>query len=230
MPRDPERSRGEIPRPPEPDGESLQARFMTQDNANLWLVVLTAAIAFSTSLYCFFSYRLAAETVALRRAQSQPCVLIYPQASMTGTDAVDLIIHNIGPGVARDISFSPNRKFGQLNFETGKSAPFESGPLVHGITMLGPGQFRTIAWGRTDHVRAFLGEGTLSVIVEFARLDDPSEREHTTNPLEIGGLLGTRLNSTPFHDIAAELGRLTQLVSSAFPAPRINSDSSIEKT
>jgi hypothetical protein len=90
-------------------------------------------------------------TLRMLRVQTHPQVVVYVEHDDTRRTVLQIVIKNVGHGIARDVKFDlsrslPRRAWG-LKMETASVAGItEDGPLVQGIPALGPGSERRIDW------------------------------------------------------------------------------------
>ena len=94
------------------------------DMTQLVTLIFSGVVALSTVIYAILTWRLAAETIRMRKAQTDPCVSIYLEQHPTLFHFFDLIIKNIGSGPAYDVTFivledfdiPEGRKLSQIDF------------------------------------------------------------------------------------------------------------------
>lgn len=106
----------------------------------------------------------------LLRAQEDPEVVVYAVADLKRPSFINLIIENIGKGIARDISFAadrpiPSEAFGFENAAAPKQ--MKKGPLINGIPFLHPGERRIITWGQYGGISRGLENKALNVTSEY---------------------------------------------------------------
>lgn len=78
---------------------------------------------------------------ALLRTQVDPSVILYATGDPDRPTIINLVVENMGRGLARDIQFTlaepiPSRAFGVA--DAPMPAEMDSGPLISGIPALGP--------------------------------------------------------------------------------------------
>ena len=71
----------------------------------IWMVVFTGVVAFSTVVYAVLTWRLVTETRRMREFQTEPRVCIRVEADRTGRLGYELVIQNEGQGVAKNVRF-----------------------------------------------------------------------------------------------------------------------------
>lgn len=153
-----------------------------------WVSIAAALIAFGASLvnYHFF------------RSQIDPLVIVYATADEEHSGIINLVIENIGKGLAKNVAFELSRSIPEHAFGTKENASvpniMSNGPLINGIPALGPGAKRIITWGEYWGLEKGIGENVVIVTVRF-RGDpigpfDPVWHEIQC-PLEIKSFQGT---------------------------------------
>lgn len=107
------------------------------------------------------------------RNQSDPLVIVYATPDYDRPTVINLIIENIGRGVAKNISFDlsdkiPANAYGISKLE--KAAEWmTTGPLISGIPALGPDAKRIITWGQYGGLHEIFGDKVLEVTATFYR-------------------------------------------------------------
>jgi hypothetical protein len=94
----------------------------------------------------------AAIAFAAWRSQSEPEVVVYAVPDLSRPSFVNLVIENMGRGIARDVRFAvnqpvPHKAFG-MKPEGPAAQPMTAGPLIRGISFMHPGERRIITWGQ----------------------------------------------------------------------------------
>lgn len=108
-----------------------------------WVTALaTVVLAFLTFTYI----RLTRETL---EGQSDPCVIVSVAHDDERPTVLQLVVRNVGRGLAHDISFTfsrpiPSRAWGFSERNAPSAQNMTSGPLIDGIAALGPGEERKI--------------------------------------------------------------------------------------
>ncbi len=106
--------------------------------ADIWLIVFSGIVAFSTVVYAFLTWRLVGETKKVRLAQTEPIVSVTHQPNEKGGPFIDLRIKNVGAGPALDITFEVESEFEYL-----QGKPLSELHLFrNGLKYLGPGDER----------------------------------------------------------------------------------------
>ena len=136
---------------------------MAADNVAFWLSIIATLVA---AFAAFVGY-------ALYRTQADPEVIVYVEADQQRAMILNLVVENIGGSAARNVTFEPSVPLPQkvLEFEPGpdfQAEPMTQGPLVRGIPLLPSGGKRTLTWGLYGGLRKVLGDGEISVTVEYS--------------------------------------------------------------
>ena len=131
-----------------------------------WTLAATIVVALATVVYVALTHRLV-------RTQTDPCTIVYPK--FDGGSHILLVIENVGNGVARDIRFELSREIpkyaGGPDVETGYvKEMMTSGPLIHGIPAMKPGESRVTVWGQYGGLKKALGDEPVRVTCRFRRL------------------------------------------------------------
>ncbi|MFH0919436.1 MAG: hypothetical protein V1913_03675 [Fibrobacterota bacterium] len=74
-------------------------------------LLFTGVVAISTVVYATLTWRLAAETIRMRKSQTDPRITVYLQASKHSINFMDVIFENIGSGPALDVQFKVLKEF-----------------------------------------------------------------------------------------------------------------------
>jgi hypothetical protein len=125
-------------------------------------MALAASVsALFAALYTFLTFRLV-------RSQSEPNVVVYVKHDESRRSIIQIVVENIGRGLATDIQFVRSRPIPKKawGLSSDQAAPAESmtdGPLIDGIPSLGPGDSRKIAWGQIGGLSKALGDEELRV-------------------------------------------------------------------
>lgn len=98
-------------------------------------------------------------------------VVVYAKVDLTRPTMINLVIHNIGKGIARDIKFAsptgiPEKAYGI----TGLSDPkknYESGALISGLSILFPDEKLVYSWGQFGGLKEALDNKPLEIEITF---------------------------------------------------------------
>ncbi|WP_139058713.1 hypothetical protein [Thiorhodococcus drewsii] len=128
---------------------------------------------------------------------------------------LQLVIKNIGTGLARDVHFFlsdliPERAFGwgEEPRESSEIAPMKSGPLINGIPALAPGETRRIFWGQYGGLKNAIGEKKIYVTCKFKK--GKKEMTPVVCPLDVDSFLGTDAASSPEARSATQLEKIAK--------------------
>jgi hypothetical protein len=129
------------------------------------MAVATVVLAILTGVYVWLTH-------GLLRAQSDPHVVLYARSDELRPTIIELVIHNVGHTVAKDITFEFSRPmfwraFGVTEKEARPAEPMKGGPLITGIPALGPNEMRRITWGQYGGLKSALGDEVITATVKF---------------------------------------------------------------
>lgn len=184
-------------------------RFAMDISSVLSLVALSVAL---TSLVVNY---------LLLREQHDPQVIVYAIADKRRPSLINLVIKNIGKGVAHDVTFSssepiPERAFGFENAEV--PSPMKSGPVVTGIPMLHPDETRVLTWGQYGGLKAAgLSERDLFVTANYKskpRLRITDGRHKSVSVISVKSFESTDASDHNYDKkVAQELEELVKIAS-----------------
>ncbi len=125
----------------------------------------TVILAVLTGIYVWLTHK-------LLRAQSEPHVVLYARSDELRPGLIELVIHNLGRTVARDVRFEFSRPmvwraYGMAEQDAKPGEPMTDGPLMTGIPALGPGEMRRITWGQYGGLKKELGDAKITVTTRF---------------------------------------------------------------
>jgi hypothetical protein len=137
-------------------------------NPLLWTVVAAAAAslsALSAAVYTWLTFRLV-------RSVAEPIVVIYVRHDESRRSILQIVIENVGRGLASDLKFTssrpiPSRAWGLPGDSIRDAQPMSDGPLVRGIRTLGPGDSRKISWGQYAGLKKALGDDPIIVTCDY---------------------------------------------------------------
>ncbi len=125
---------------------------------NITLVVMNLALVIATGVYVYLTYW-------ILRSQTDPCVIAYTKPNSACDQILDIVIENIGKGIARDVRFGPSRGEEQKweRFKNGVTCTegFSRSAIVNGVSVLQPGGKIVVRWNRFDSISLeyFKGDG-----------------------------------------------------------------------
>jgi len=113
-------------------------------------------------------------TKQLLDAQTDPYVVVSTIHDSNRPTIIQLVIKNIGSGLARDIKFHcsrpiPTRAWGITIDDAKDAATMEAGPLIEGIPGLAPGEERRIDWGQYGGLMKALGDEPVFITSFFTK-------------------------------------------------------------
>src|SRR5450759_4290869 len=137
-------------------------------SATFWTAIAASAASLSALLAALYTWL----TFRLVRAQSEPNVVVYVRHDDSRPSVLQIVIENIGQGLATDLSFKasrpiPHKAWGLAEAGAKPAEQMTAGPLVDGIASLGPGDSRKIAWGKYYGLKNALGDQPLVVTCEY---------------------------------------------------------------
>ena len=169
--------------------------------------------AIATLVLAGLTFRYVLLTRKLLEVQSDPCVIISVVHDEDRPTFLQLIVKNIGTGLAHDISFKfskpiPARAFG-IDEKNAKDAELmDRGPLIDGIPALGPGETRKLTWGQYGGLQKALGDEPIIATCYFKK-NDKSMRPINCK-LDIKSFEGTDANEKTSVKIAKEIGKISK--------------------
>jgi hypothetical protein len=137
-------------------------------SATFWTAMAASAASLSALLAALYTWL----TFRLVRAQSEPNVVVYVRHDDSRPSVLQIVIENIGQGLATELSFKasrpiPQKAWGLAGAGAKPAEQMTAGPLVDGIASLGPGDSRRIAWGQYYGLKNALGDQPLVVTCEY---------------------------------------------------------------
>jgi len=138
---------------------------MLGDIVAVTTLVVTLILALLTGWYVWL-------TQGLLRAQTDAHVIVYPRFVGTRAPAIELVIENLGNGVARDIKFELSEDIPYQLSGWGKAPAqgvklLKDGPLIEGMPFLAPRASRTFDWGDHPALHETLGKRVILVTCVF---------------------------------------------------------------
>ena len=94
--------------------------------------------------------------------------MVYIDQNEHHPTLLDIVIQNIGKGMARDIRFELSEPIPHCSTER-KGQLMNSGPLIDGIAALPPGGKRLFLWGNYKDIEETVGDQRLVVTCRFRR-------------------------------------------------------------
>ncbi len=139
-----------------------------QDNMELWTIIASLAALLSAAVAAIYTWL----TFRLVRSQNEPNVVVYVKHDESRTTIIQIVIENIGRGIATDITFKSSRSIPAhawgISIDQAKQAEIMTeGPLINGIPALGPGDSRKLSWGQYGGLMKALGNDPLLLTFQF---------------------------------------------------------------
>ena len=132
-------------------------------------------------------------------------VVIYAQVDRKRPTVINLVIHNIGKGIARDIKFVCLNGIPEAaNGISGLKEPlkiYETGALVNGLPILFPDEKLVYSWGQFGGLKEALDGKPLEIeVIFFSRNSLQLRRRKTRNKLviDIAAFEGVDISTTIF--------------------------------
>ena len=160
-----------------------------------WIVLgIAVGNLLVTSILVYLTSRYVKLTNQLVQTQEVPYVIVYARHDESRPSILQIIIENVGRGVAEDIRFDLSRPmpadaFGIDVKEAKDPKKMDSGPLIVGIPGLGPGDKRKITWGQYGGLSRGLGKDVVFIKTKFKYRG--REMNPVTNVLDIRSFEGT---------------------------------------
>ncbi len=124
-------------------------------------------------------------------------VVVYAQADLSRPSVINLVIHNIGKGTARDIEFItqdgiPKGAYGISKLSDPKEV-YSNGAFVTGLPILFPGERLVFSWGQFGGLKEALNNMPLEIKIIFKTklaLQPWSQRKINKVKIDIGSFEG----------------------------------------
>ena len=171
-----------------PGGGDFLRYAHKEDQMSDWITTFaTLVLAVLTGIYVWLTRR-------ILDAQSDPCVIITVMHDEDRPSMLQLVVSNVGTGIANDIrlEFSrplPAKAFGISEEEAKQPEEMTDGPLIDGIPALGPGECRKIDWGQYGGLKKALGDSQIVATCRFKKQE--KEMKPMICPLDIASFKGT---------------------------------------
>lgn len=193
--------------------------FINQ-NSGLFLVIFSGVVALATVFYVLLTRGLVLETKKLRRAQTEPQVLINLQTSEAWISLLDLVIQNIGLGAAHNLTFEVNP---DLQLRTGRKLS-EVNFIKNGLKCLAPNQKITCFIGNLIEEAKKEKKTVLEISVSYENKKGDREKESFT--LDFSEFFGlVHVGESPLKKIANNLEKIQRdihsIMSSTYPKIKV---------
>jgi hypothetical protein len=172
-----------------------------------WTVIASLAALLSAAIAAVYTWL----TFRLVRSQNEPNVVVYVKHDESRTTILQIVIENIGRGIATDITFKSSRQIPAhawgISIDQAKPATIMTdGPLIKGIPALGPGDSRKISWGQYGGLTKALGNEPL--LITFQYKDDTRQMPPRSVVLECASFAYTDAVDSETVRIIKELKRI----------------------
>jgi hypothetical protein len=105
---------------------------------------------------------------------------------------IEIVIENIGNGIARDVRFTISEKIYCRFLSRSGEGWMDEGPLIDGIPAMAPKQKRALLWGNFDEIYKILKGKQIHVTSHFSRNSEyalaSSDIDSIENVLEVDSL------------------------------------------
>lgn len=152
-------------------------------------------------------------------------VVVYAKVDLARPTVINLVIHNIGKGIARDIKFFSRNGIPQGAYGiSGLNKPkknYESGAFVSGLSILFPDEKLVYQWGQFGGLKEALDNQPLELTITFHSrtalqlFKRKIVNKVTINPMEFSGVdisepVFQNEIKTSLRDIASSLKKLSK--------------------
>jgi hypothetical protein len=168
----------------------------------------TAAGALAALLSAAFAAGYTYLTYQLVRSQREPHVIVYVRHDESRPTMLQIVIANIGGGVASNLRFHlsrpvPHRAWGLDPENVSIASSMTDGPLIEGVRSLAPGDSRKIDWGQFWGLLKAIGDEAITVTCEYE--DRRRKGYGETFPLEVRSFKTTNATGSDAQRVIAEL-------------------------
>lgn len=129
-------------------------------------------------------------TYVLFNKQQDAEIIVYIAPSQVNYQCIDLVVENIGNGLARNVSFTTDKPIPKsaFGFEQGGGndiTMFDDGVFINGIAYFFPKEQRRFLWGQYHALNEALEDGKLNITVQYSskRFGGLCMKKHTTTSL-----------------------------------------------
>ncbi len=173
----------------------------------IWSAWITAGATLILAVITGFYVRL---TKQLLDAQTDPCVVVSTTHDSNHPTIIQLVIKNIGSGLARDINFHcsrpmPMRAWGIVVKD---ATIMEAGPLIEGILGLAPGEERRIDWGQYGGLMKAIGTEPVFITASFKKND--KEMPSVVSAVDVKSYKDTTASESLDAQIASDIGKISK--------------------
>lgn len=144
-------------------------------------------------------------TYIVYRDNSTGDVVVYAQVDRKRPTIINLVIHNIGKGIARNIKFAcldgiPNKAYGISGLEEPLKV-YESGAFINGLPILFPNEKLVYSWGQLGGLKEALDGKPLKIeVIFFSRNSLQLRRKKTKNNflIDVASFEGVDISTAVF--------------------------------
>ena len=174
-----------------------------------WATFWAALAAVAAGLSALFTAIYTGLTFRLVQKQSEPHVIVYAHHDESRPTILEIVIKNIGNGLAKDLVFQLSRTvpraFGVTVAEAKPASEITAGPLTDGIPLLAPGEKRVITWGQFGGLSKALGNDYITVTCNYFH---DMRRMQSASRLEVGSFDATSANESEPARVIKQLKRI----------------------
>jgi hypothetical protein len=175
-----------------------------------WATFWAAVAAVAAGLSALFAAIYTRLTYRLVQTQSEPNVIVYVHHDDSRPTILEIVIKNIGNGLAKDIVFQssrsiPGHAFGVNVAQAKPATDITSGPLIDGIPLLAPGEKRVITWGQFGGLSKALANDYITITCNYSH---GARAMQSVSRLEIRSFEGTSANESEPARIIKQLKRI----------------------
>ncbi|MBQ4840041.1 hypothetical protein [Pseudoalteromonas luteoviolacea] len=171
----------------------------------LGISIFMALIAILTTLITLWVFK----------SNNDPEIIVYPEIDKDEPEFINLVIHNIGKGPAKNIIFLPDRELPEKAFGDKLPEKMANGPIITGIPFLAPGAKRFVLWGQYLPLHQWFGGGEITLNARYQRASKfPifKSKLESASILDVVSFSQTRSAVKPLVKIAKSLDTLNKTV------------------
>ncbi|WP_445174955.1 hypothetical protein, partial [Microcoleus sp.] len=203
----------------------IEAIVTALNSATFWTAIapLAASLAaLAALLSALFAALYTYLTFRLVRSQSEPNVVVYVKHDESRPTMIQIVVENIGRGLATDIRFTssrpiPIKAWGVTIDQSTTSESLTEGPLIDGIPSLGPGDSRKITWGQYGGLIKAIGNEELSISYRYK--DGARKMPIRSAILECRSFTGTDAVDSEALRVVKELKRIANALEKTLKNP-----------
>ena len=171
-----------------------------------WNTIAAIVTSLSTIVLACLTYKYVRLTHQILERYSDPCVIVTVIHDDSRPTILQIVIKNIGTGLAHDIRFEFSRPLPANEAEI-----MSDGPLISGIPALGPGETRKIDWGQHGGLIKNVGDETITVTSFFKK--NGKEMPSVASYLDVKSFWGTSIPEQPLPKIASQIEKIAKEIS-----------------